>query len=288
MRRLFVPAFEFTPETIEQYVDRIRRFKPVLVDGYAESLNFLATYVRDGGNPGFSPRAMVSSAQMLPDNVRDLIEEAFQTRVFDKYGSREFSGIAYTCELSRDHHVMDESYVVELLTDGRPTEPGEVGEILVTDLNTFSVPLIRYRIGDLAVAVDESEPCACGRHFSRVGRIEGRTQANRPLRRRHLASRRTLPPLLQGTRIRDPATSRCTRKRPERSLSRSSRTASSARRRCVRSSRNWAIHRARRRASTVEFVEEIPLVRTGKRSPVVSTVDEDFQEVSSRKVRSLV
>ena len=52
---------------------------------------------------------------------------------------------------------MDESYVVELLTDGRPTEPGEVGEILVTDLNNFSVPLIRYRIGDLAVAVDESE-----------------------------------------------------------------------------------------------------------------------------------
>jgi len=287
MRRLFVPAFEFTPETIEQYVDRIRRFKPVLVDGYAESLNFLATYVRDGGNPGFSPRAMVSSAQMLPDNVRDLIEEAFQTRVFDKYGSREFSGIAYTCELSRDHHVMDESYVVELLTDGRPTEPGEVGEILVTDLNNFSVPLIRYRIGDLAVAVDESEACACGRHFSRVGRIEGRTQAIV-----HCADGTWLPGALflhffkeheyaiRHFQVHQETPGEITLK-----VVKNRQFSEAAMREILEELGRYTGSKTR---IDVEFVEEIPLVRTGKRSPVVSTVDEDFQEVSSRKVRSLV
>ena len=46
--------------------------EPVLVDGYAESLNFLATYVREGGDPAFSPKAMMSSAQSLTDDVRDL------------------------------------------------------------------------------------------------------------------------------------------------------------------------------------------------------------------------
>ena len=71
---------------------------------------------------------------------------------------------------------MDESYIVELLVDGRPAEPGEVGEVVITDLNNFSVPLIRYRIGDLATAVDGT-PCPCGRDLSRIGRIEGRTQA---------------------------------------------------------------------------------------------------------------
>ena len=70
MRRLFIPAFEIDAENIEQFIDAIRKHRPVLVDGYAESLNFLATYVRYGGHPGFTPKAILSSAQALPDNVR--------------------------------------------------------------------------------------------------------------------------------------------------------------------------------------------------------------------------
>lgn len=287
MRRLFVPAFEIAPETIEQYVDRIRRFKPVLVDGYAESLNFLATYVREGGKPGFSPKAVMSSAQSLPDNVRDLIEDAFQTRVFDKYGSREFSGIAYSCEASRDHHVMDESYVVELLTDGRPTEPGEIGEIVITDLNNFSVPLIRYRIGDLAVAVDHSDRCACGRDLSRVGRIEGRTQAIV-----HCADGTWLPGTffahffkeheyaIRHFQVHQETPGEFTLK-----IVKNPQFTDAALREILDELHQYTGAQTR---IDVEFVEEIPMVRTGKRSPVVSTVGQDFQDVSSRKVGSLV
>jgi phenylacetate-CoA ligase len=177
MRRMFIPAFEIDADNIDGFIDRIRSHQPVLVDGYAESLNFLAQYVASGRNPGFAPLAMMSSAQELPDHTRIEIEKGFATRVFDKYGSREFSGIAYQCAASVAHHVMDESYIVEILVDGRPARPGEVGEIVVTDLNNYSVPLIRYRIGDLAEAVDDSAPCQCGRSLSRIGRIMGRTQA---------------------------------------------------------------------------------------------------------------
>jgi phenylacetate-CoA ligase len=287
MRRVFVPAFEIAPETIEQYVDRIRRFNPVLVDGYAESLNFLATYVREGGAPGFSPRAIMSSAQSLPDNVRDLIEDAFQTRVFDKYGSREFSGIAYTCHASRDHHVMDESYIVELLVDGRPAEPGEIGEVVITDLNNFSVPLIRYRIGDLAVAVDHSEPCACGRHLSRVGRIEGRTQAIV-----HCADGTWLPGTffahffkeheyaIRHFQVHQDSSAEFTLK-----IVKNRQFTESAFREILEDLRHYTGAATR---IDVEFVDEIPLVRTGKRSPVVSTLGGDFQDVSRRSPKTLV
>ena len=287
MRRLFIPAFEIAPETIEAYVDRIRRFDPVLVDGYAESLNFLATYVREGGAPGFSPRAIMSSAQSLPDNVRDLIEDAFQTRVFDKYGSREFSGIAYTCDASRDHHVMDESYIVELLVDGRPAQPGEIGEVVITDLNNFSVPLVRYRIGDLAVAVDQSEPCACGRHLSRVGRIEGRTQAIV-----HCADGTWLPGSLFLHFFKEHEYAirhfQVHQERPGEF------TLKIVKNRQFTELAFHAILENLRRytgAATridVEFVDEIPLIRTGKRSPVVSTVGGDFQEVSRSSRDALV
>jgi phenylacetate-CoA ligase len=280
LRRLFIPAFEITPETIEEYVDRIRRFRPVLVDGYAESLNFLATYVRQGGTPGFSPKAIMSSAQSLPDNVRELIEDAFQTRVFDKYGSREFSGIAYSCEASRDHHVMDESYVVELLTDGRPTEPGEIGEIVITDLNNFSVPLVRYRIGDLAVAVEAGE-CACGRRLSRIGRIEGRTQAIV-----HCADGTWLPGTffahffkeyeyaIRLFQVHQEVPGEFTLR-----IVKNRQFTEAAFREILDELR---VYTGVGTGIDVEVVDEIPLVRTGKRSPVVSTIAEDFQELSGR------
>lgn len=280
MRRLFIPAFEISPENLETYVDRIRRHRPVLVDGYAESLNFLATYVRQGGVSGFSPKAIMSSAQILPANIKAVIEEGFSTKVYDKYGSREFSGIAYQCSESEHHHVMDESYIVEILVDGRPAEPGEVGEIVITDLNNLSVPLIRYRIGDLATAVEQSK-CACGRSMSQIGRIEGRTQAIV-----HCGDGTWLPGTFFAHFFKDQEDvigqfqihqsekgSFTLKVIPGRSYTED---------RLVD-----VITQLRHYVGTetvtpieVEIVDEIPLVRTGKRSPVVSTVVEDFQTVS--------
>jgi phenylacetate-CoA ligase len=106
-----------------------------------------------------------------------VIADAFGCGVFDKYGSREFSGIAWECEQHDGHHVVAESFIVEILKDGRPALPGELGEVVITDLNNLVMPLIRYRIGDLAVAMDPAAACACGRGLPRIGRIEGRVQA---------------------------------------------------------------------------------------------------------------
>lgn len=176
-RRIFVPAFEMSEADVERALARLRRHRPVLVDGYAECFSYLAEYARRRAIPALRPRGIISSAQVLPDDQRAVIEETFATRVFDKYGSREFSGIAYECEAHAGHHVVAENYVVEVLTNGRPTPPGEVGEVVVTDLNNFCMPFIRYRIGDLAMAMDPDERCPCGRGLPRLGRIEGRVQS---------------------------------------------------------------------------------------------------------------
>jgi phenylacetate-CoA ligase len=158
-------------------VDQLNKYKPNLIDGYAESLNFLALYLNQGGRLDFKPKGLMSSAQMLTTQTRLQIEKALGAKVLDKYGAREFSGIAYQCQSSKNLHIMDESYIVEILKDGQPAQPGELGEVVITDLNNFSVPLIRYRIGDLAVQVDNSLPCKCGRGLSQIGEIHGRTQA---------------------------------------------------------------------------------------------------------------
>ena len=205
MRRLFVPAYEMAPRRARGVRPADPRASAGPVDGYAESLNFLAT-IRDRRRQAqASPQGdHVVRADRCTDSSRDAIEQAFGARVFDKYGSREFSGIAYECAESRDHHVMDESYIVELLVDGRLLGPGETGEVVITDLNNFSVPLIRYRIGDLAVAVEQIGDLPVRPRTLADRAHRGPHTGDRPLRRRHVAARHLLRAFLQGLRVRDP------------------------------------------------------------------------------------
>ncbi len=178
MRRTFIPVFEMNDAGLEKMIRTVEKAQPVLLDGYAEALDFIAHYVkRRPGGMTVKPKAIMTSAQTLPEPSRRLIEEAFGCKVFDKYGSREFSGIAYECEAHTGHHVVGEGYIVEILKGGEPAKPGEAGEVVITDLNNFCLPFIRYRIGDLAVAQDPSFECPCGRGLPLLGAIEGRVQS---------------------------------------------------------------------------------------------------------------
>jgi len=174
--RTFIPMFEMTDARLEEMIRTIERERPLLIDGYAEAFDFLAHYVDARGGLQFRPRALMSTAQTLPPSSRELIERAFGCKVFDRYGSREFSGIAYESDAHNGHLVVAEGYIVELLKNDAPCRPGEIGEVVITDLNNYCMPFIRYRIGDLAEALRD-EPSTCGRGLPRIGEIQGRVQS---------------------------------------------------------------------------------------------------------------
>jgi phenylacetate-CoA ligase len=176
-RRKFIPVFELREDGLAEVLADIARYEPSLLDGYTEALDFMARFIVRRGASAPRPGAVMTSAQTLSGASRALIETAFRCAVFDKYGAREFSGIAYECEAHAGHHVVAESYVVEILKGGVPARPGEIGEVVVTDLTNRCMPFIRYRLGDLAIAMADSESCACGRGLPRIGDIEGRIQS---------------------------------------------------------------------------------------------------------------
>lgn len=174
LRRKFVPAFKMTSGGIKSFLSQVEKRRPTLVDGYAESLNVIA--ISTTLPLKHNPIAVISSAQELTDSTRMNVEYLFGCPVLNKYGAREFSGMAYECVEGRRLHVAMESYIIEVLDEGKPVGPGEVGEVFVTDLNNWSMPMIRYAIGDLA----ELGPlgiCKCGRDTQTLKRIIGRTQA---------------------------------------------------------------------------------------------------------------
>lgn len=280
-RRIFIPAYEMKDKNMDEVIEKMKAHDPALIDGYAESLNFLAHYLRNNQVSGFeSLRGVISSAQVLPDQSRDTIEKSFGCGVFDKYGSREFSGIAYECDAHEGHHICAESYIVEILKDGRPAEPGEMGEIVITDLNNACVPLIRYRIGDLAVAIDNTVACPCGRGLPRIGKIEGRVQAI------IFAANGTFLP---GTffahlfkdyeyLIRQYQVLQETKGEIRLKIIKGARYTESGFDEVLTKLREFLGHETK---IHVEYVEEIAMVRTGKHQGSISKLSIDFQELDS-------
>ena len=279
MRRMFVPAFEMSDGAMEAMLRRIGAFDPVLIDGYAESFNYMAGHLARTQGVGLRPKGIISSAQALPATSRKIIEDAFKTRVFDKYGSREFSGIAYECEAHDGHHVSAESYVVELLKDGRPAAPGELGEVIITDLNNLCLPFIRYRVGDLAEAMDQTRACACGRGLPRIGAIDGRVQSLVIA-----ANGRVLPSsfFLHFLKDYDYLVKQYQIVQEERGamvfkVVKGTRfTAELFDREILQGLRQ---HLGEETRIDVQFVDLIPLVRTGKRQAVISKLSLDFQKL---------
>jgi len=142
--------------------------------GYASSLYLLARAMRERGvhNPGVS--TIMATGDTLFVNYRKTIEEVFESRVTDYYGAGgEGFHLASQCERGGQYHTHTENSVIELLTDGRPATPGEMGEIVVTQLDNRAMPLIRYATGDLAV-VSKQQSYDCGRQLALIESIQGR------------------------------------------------------------------------------------------------------------------
>jgi phenylacetate-CoA ligase len=104
--------------------------------------------------------------------MRAQIQEGFGAPVYEIYGSVEFNLLGWQCPISQAFHVCDDGLILEVLRDGTPVAEGERGEVVGTDLHSFAMPLIRYRLGD--VVTKGSQTCSCGQPFSTIRSIQGR------------------------------------------------------------------------------------------------------------------
>lgn len=174
--RRTLDAFDMSEVTMREYADVIARSRPVCLEGYVDALYELAVRITRLGLPMNPPGAIVSSAGTLLPHMREVIEGAFGARVFDRYGTREVGNVANECDHHEGLHVFGETTIIEIVDgNGRAVSEGEEGEILVTNLLNYTMPLIRYRIGDRAVR--GADRCSCGRPYPLLSRIVGRSES---------------------------------------------------------------------------------------------------------------
>ncbi len=173
--QLLLSAFEISADRIPQFVHAFRRFRPDCVFGYPSTIDL---FCRMAATQGYrlddvGVRVVFCTAEVLYDHQRESIASHFGgVPVVDSYGSREGGFINHQCPKG-SYHVMDSNYVLEFLRDGKPVAPGEDGEIVITHLDAWGMPFIRYRTGD--VASSQEGLCACGRGFSLMSKVRGRS-----------------------------------------------------------------------------------------------------------------
>ena len=165
---------------LDAAIEAIRRVRPEVILCYSQAGGDLARHVLASGRRDWGTIPVLCGAERLYPADRKALEAAFGPAVFETYGCRETMLIATECPAHAGLHTSMETLAVEVVVragpgdrHGRPARPGELGEVVVTDLTNLAMPFIRYANGDLAVA-GAPGTCACGRSLPRLAAVEGR------------------------------------------------------------------------------------------------------------------
>jgi len=98
----------------------------------------------------------------------------FGCETYDFYGSQEQHSIGFECRQRSGYHVVAENVVVEIVdNEGKIVQAGEEGRILITNLNNYAMPFVRYDIGDVGAGSERT--CPCGRGLPLLSGLKGRT-----------------------------------------------------------------------------------------------------------------
>ncbi|MCX5893694.1 MAG: phenylacetate--CoA ligase [Deltaproteobacteria bacterium] len=142
------------------------------------ALYLLNTFAKHGLDPRDLPlRIAFVGAEPHSEDMRRRIEAAYGLKAFNSYGLSEMNGpgVAFECPEQNGLHVWEDAFLLEVIHPEtlEPVGPGEIGELVFTNLTRQGMPLLRYRTRDLASYDDR--PCPCGRTSRRLSRIQGRS-----------------------------------------------------------------------------------------------------------------
>jgi phenylacetate-CoA ligase len=172
---LLLNAFQMNAPTMSRYIDQINMYQPTALFGYPSSLAMLAEFGLSAELSIDTPplRAVFATGEVLTDRDRRLIGQYFHVPVVNGYGSREAGFIAHECTAGKMHTMADHVFVELLNESGQTVAVGETGEIVVTHLESYGMPFVRYRTGDMAERV--SGECACRLGLPMIGKVTGRS-----------------------------------------------------------------------------------------------------------------
>lgn len=171
-RAMYLDTIKLDENRLKEFTNLLKRKRPSLLFGHAHSLYLFACYVQKHAPNTIQPDGIISTAMVLHDWQRKVIEQAFQTPVCDRYGCEETSIIACEKPNQSGLFLATDNVYCEISPDSSLSLEDNQGRLLITDLTNKAMPLIRYQVGDVVETTDE--PSRCGSQVPRFAKVLGR------------------------------------------------------------------------------------------------------------------
>ena len=165
----FIDTYSVNDNLLSDLVMRMKNSPPKLLRGYTSSIYLLALKSLELGIK-VKLNAVSATAEKLFKFQRDKICEAFGENIFDQYGCGETCSIAFECEKHKGLHVASEHVILETLDE--INQKSNRGKVVITNLDNYAMPIIRYENGDEACWAEDN--CPCGRGLPLLKEINGR------------------------------------------------------------------------------------------------------------------
>jgi phenylacetate-CoA ligase len=170
--RKMLNSFVMNTNNMHTYVEEINSYRPTALVSYVNPLYELARFIIEHKISVFSPKTILTGAEPLHDFQRHVIEKAFNCEVYDTFGCREFMLMSAECQAHKKLHINSDHLVVETVNDLGQSITGKSGDLVITDLYNYGMPLIRYVNGDQATLINQ--PCGCDNPLPIMSSIDGR------------------------------------------------------------------------------------------------------------------
>lgn len=167
-------SFDMSQERMMEYCLDIKKHPPKLVIAYVQAISELSRFSQKKEIRFGKAINVMTAAGTLYQYQREIIEKAFGGEVFNCYGSREMGDVACECEAHQGLHVNILTHFLEVLDNNLKdvTIENQSGAVYVTILENYTMPLIRYRIGDEAQYTQKK--CSCDRGLPLIKNVTGR------------------------------------------------------------------------------------------------------------------
>ncbi len=174
LRVKYVLAFNHYEKDIIQLLQQLNHSKKYYFAGYASSLFVFSQLAKKNGIDNIKLKSVISFGDKMFPHYRKSIQEVFGAKVYDTYGCCEGIMFSGQCEFG-NYHIMSPHVHIEIVDkDGNPVPDDTLGYIVATRLDGYTMPLIRYYMGDMAIKKASKTQCECGRGFPMMEQIIGR------------------------------------------------------------------------------------------------------------------
>ena len=172
----FLPSIDLKENVLTGYISKIKRYGARYIESYVYPVYLMAEIIEKNGIEPPRLDGIVTGAEKLLDFQKEKIESVFGCPVYNRYGTSELTNISCECEQHDGQHINIDTLWVETVNDDDDPVLNEEGEVVVTDLMNYAMPLIRYRTDDIAVMSDRR--CDCGRTFPMFETVLGKGLQN--------------------------------------------------------------------------------------------------------------